>query len=181
MKKGGIFDFDSKKLDFLLDEFGTKNSWINLLATHVSKKEEFGYILKDENFLDHRILEDDLLENLSIGEISVLYEYSMARLDSGSRKSNGQFFTPDDVARFMASYGPKFGNGIWLDPCSGIGNLSWHLVNIQKDPEEFLQNNMILSDKDSLALLIARCLFTLSFQRNNSNLFESIKGNFCRI
>jgi hypothetical protein len=178
MKKSGIFDFDSKKLDVLLDEFGTKKTWINLLATHISKKEEFGYILKNQKFRDHRILKNDLLEDLSIGEISVLYEYSMARLDSGSRKSNGQFFTPDDVAQFMASYGLKFGDGIWLDPCSGIGNLSWHLVNTQKNPEEFLQKNMILSDKDPLALLIARSLFTLSFQKVKKDLFDGLKDNF---
>jgi len=178
VKTSGIFDFDAKKLDLLLEEFGTKRTWINLLATHISQKEEFRYILESKNFLEHSILDEDLLQELSIGEISVLYEYSMAKSDSGSRKSNGQFFTPDDVAQFMASYGPQFGKGIWLDPCSGIGNLSWHLVNIQEDPEDFLKNNIILSDKDALALLIARCLFTLSFQKNSSNLFDSIKDNF---
>ncbi len=38
--------------------------------------------------------------------------------------------------------------GVWLDPCSGIGNLTWHLISIQDDPEDFLLRQMILSDKD---------------------------------
>jgi hypothetical protein len=178
MKTSGIFSFEARKLDNLLDEFGTKKAWINLLATHITGKSGFAYILENAAFKEHSILDENLLQNLTIGEISVLYEYSMARFDSSSRKSNGQFFTPDDVAQFMASFAPKFGPGIWLDPCSGIGNLSWHLIDSQKDPEEFLRENMILSDKDSLALLIARCLFTLSFQKNDSSFFESIKENF---
>jgi hypothetical protein len=180
MKTSGIFDFDAKKLDYVLDKFGTKQAWINLLATHISQKDGFDYILRSNYFFEHKILNEDLLGDLTIGEISVLYEYSMARDDSGSRKSNGQFFTPDDVAKFMASFSSKFDDGVWLDPCSGIGNLSWHLVDRQKDPEVFLIRRMILSDKDELALVIARCLFTLSFQKNDKVLFETIENNFVK-
>jgi hypothetical protein len=80
----------------------------------------------------------------------------------------------------MASYSDRFGTGTWLDPCSGIGNLSWHLVAAQSDPEEFLLNSIILSDKDEVALLIARCLLTMSFQKKNKNLFHKIKDNFIK-
>ena len=125
-----------------------------------------------------RILPKNYIEGLTIGEISVLYEYSVALINSKSRKSNGQFFTPDDVAKFMAKFSKDFGAGIWLDPCSGIGNLSWHLINSQSNPEKFLENNLILSDKDELALLIARALFTMSFQKKNSKLYFDIKDKF---
>ena len=80
----------------------------------------------------------------------------------------------------MASYSKQFGSGVWLDPCSGIGNLSWHLVAAQPDPEEFLLNKIILSDKDELALLVARCLLTISFQSKQHLLFNKIKGNFIK-
>lgn len=175
-----IFKFDSKKLDGLLSKYGVKNTWLNLLVTHLSSKKKFQYILKSEEFRKAKKLPTNLLEGLSIGEISILYEYSVAKSNSKSRKSNGQFFTPDDVADFMASYSDQFGSGIWLDPCSGIGNLSWHLVAAQSDPEEFLLNKIILSDKDELALLVARCLLTISFQDKNDELFEKIKGNFIK-
>ena len=180
MSVSAIFKFDSKKLDDLLSKYGVKNTWLHLLATHLNSKKEFQYILASKEFEKAKILPANLLGDLSIGEVSILYEYSVAKTNSKSRKSNGQFFTPDDVARFMASYSNKFGIGIWLDPCSGIGNLSWHLVAAQSDPEEFLLNNIILSDKDELALLIARCLLTLSFQKKHDNLFQKIRDNFIK-
>jgi hypothetical protein len=173
-----IFKFDSKKLDKLLLQYGIKKTWLYLLATHLNGKKDFQYILKCKEFNNSKILSLDLLKGLSIGEVSILYEYSVAKSNSKSRKSNGQFFTPDDVADFMASYSSEFGSGTWLDPCSGIGNLSWHLVAAQSDPEEFLLKNMILSDKDELALLVARCLLTISFQNKHKRLFDEIEHNF---
>ena len=123
-------------------------------------------------------MEIDLLSELSIGEISVLYEYSVAMGDSESRKSNGQFFTPDDVAQYMVEQSKVFADGVWLDPCSGIGNLSWHLTAIQENPEDFLREKLILSDRDELALLIARTLFTISFQKERKHLFDEIEKSF---
>jgi hypothetical protein len=78
----------------------------------------------------------------------------------------------------MAEYSKSFGEGIWLDPCSGIGNLSWHLISKQDHPEEFLRRFMVLSDRDDLALLIARTLLTVSFQKNCKNLFNEIEKKF---
>jgi len=174
----GIYDFDSKALEATLEKFGIRQAWINILASHLAQKPDLAYILENENFQGARINETDLLQGLSIGEISVLYEYSVTFCDSDSRKSNGQFFTPDDVAQYMSSFSGKFGPGIWLDPCSGIGNLSWHLIAKQSDPEEFLSNSIILSDRDDLALLIARTLLTISFQQHRSRLFDEISKNF---
>jgi len=175
-----IFKFDFKKIDKLLLKYGIKDTWLHLLATHLESKKEFKYILKNKEFSNAKLLPTNYLENLSIGEVSILYEYSVAKSNSKSRKSNGQFFTPDDVADFMATYSIKFGTGTWLDPCSGIGNLSWHLVAAQPDPEKFLLNRIILSDKDEVALLIARCLLTMSFQKEENRLFQKIEKNFIK-
>jgi hypothetical protein len=173
-----IFNFNIKALDSLLKLHGIEKTWKSILATHLKNKDRFTYILKDNSFKNHEIIESDLIDGLTVGEIGVLYEYSLTRRNVESRKSNGQFFTPDDVAEFMASYSKKFGEGIWLDPCSGIGNLSWHLVAAQKNPEKFLKDNLILSDKDSLALLIARTLLTVAFQEKCPRLFKDIEPNF---
>jgi hypothetical protein len=174
----GILDFDSEGLKHLIKKYGIQKTWVSLLATHLNATNTFKYILNQPEFTGAKIFPGNLLEALSIGEIGVLYEYSVTVNNSRSRKSNGQFFTPDDVAQFMASFSKKFSKGIWLDPCSGIGNLSWHLVGIQDEPEEFLINNLILSDKDDLALLIARTLLTISYQNKHENLFNEIKNNF---
>jgi len=175
---GEILEFNSKNLEIMLKAKGLKKTWIDILATHLDGKPQFTYILQNKIFKSAKKEKTDLLSNLSIGEISVLYEYSVALCDSASRKSNGQFFTPDDVAAYMAGFSKSFGEGIWLDPCSGIGNLSWHLISVQENPEEFLQKFMVLSDKDELALLIARTLLTISFQKKRKHLFDELEGKF---
>ena len=174
----GILDFNSKDLEIQLKAKGLRKTWLDILATHLDGKPQFAYILKNQIFKSAKKGKIDLLLGLSIGEISVLYEYSVAFCDSASRKSNGQFFTPDDVADFMAEYSKFFGEGIWLDPCSGIGNLSWHLISKQDNPEDFLRSFVILSDKDDLALLIARTLLTVSFQNKRKKLFDELQSNF---
>jgi hypothetical protein len=174
----GILDFDSKQLDALLSDYGIVDTWLGLLATNIKGNKDFEYILKSKEFKGAKVFPEDLLKDLSIGEVGVLYEYSVTKVNSDSRKSNGQFFTPDDVANFMATFSRKFPIGKWLDPCSGIGNLSWHLVAIQDDPEGFLLERLVLSDKDKLSLLIARTLLTISFQRTHKKLFHEIADNF---
>ena len=171
----GIVDFNAKILEESLSDLGIKKTWINLLASHIPDAPEYKYILENRFFKTAKRSKVDILAGLSIGEIGVLYEYSVTFCDRDSRKSNGQFFTPDDVARFMAEQSRIFGDGVWLDPCSGIGNLAWHLISIQDDPEEFLVSRIILSDKDKLALLIARTLFAISFQNKRKRLFDEIE------
>ena len=173
-----IFNFNIRTLDLLLSEHGIDLTWKRILVTHLQRYPQFSYILEYKDFKSKKVLPSDLIEDLSIGEIGILYEYSVTHGSVDNRKSNGQFFTPDDVAAFMASYSLKFEDGVWLDPCSGIGNLSWHLVAVQPDPESFLLNNLVLSDTDDLALLIARTLLTVSFQKKKKNLFFDIAENF---
>lgn len=175
---GSIVDFDAIELKDLISKVGLHKAWISILATHLQGKPDLAYILQNPQFKSSKILKHDVLKDLTIGEVSVIYEYSVALVDSHSRKSNGQFFTPDDVAKFMAKFSAEFPEGTWLDPCSGIGNLTWHLVASQSDPEDFLVHKMKLSDKDELALLIARTLLTASFQSSNKDLFNAIENNF---
>lgn len=177
-KLAGILEFDASILDKLLRRHGIRNTWRSILATHIKGAKKFQYILDSKEFKGVKFLDTDVLLGLSIGEVGVLYEYSVASVNSESRKSNGQFYTPDDVAKFMAGFSKKFPAGMWLDPCSGIGNLSWHLISLQKDPEEFLKKSLVMSDKDTLALLIARTLLTISFQSKSKDLFNQISENF---
>lgn len=176
-----VFEFNISDLDVLIKKYGLRKTWINILATHLSPFSKFKYVLNSQEFSGHTILKSNLIEGLSIGEISILYEYSLTFKDSKSRRDNGQYFTPDDVARFMVEMASKFPSGTWLDPCSGIGNLSWHLTQSQLDPEKFLMENILLSDKDSLALLVARVLFTFNFQNRVSDLFTQIKDRFIEL
>ena len=169
-----LSNFVIDELKLILDKYGIEKTWRKILATHLRNNPTFTYILHSREFSKVGFLGTDLIRDLSIGDISVLYEFSVSYVDDVSRKSNGQYFTPDDVSIFMANKSKFFDDGIWLDPCSGIGNLSWHLVSIQKDPETFLISRIFLSDKDTLALLIARTIFTLSFQKKIVDFFSSV-------
>ncbi len=105
------------------------------------------------------------LADLSIGELGVVYEAILALSDHHSRKAEGQYFTPDDVAEFMAAHLASYEPGVWIDPCCGVGNLAWHLIaNSDEDARgEFLRGRLILVDRDPVALRTAVALLCLTF------------------
>lgn len=167
--------------NLILDRFGIEKAWHSILATHLNNldRSDLRYILNEEEFKNIEIQNFDFLNGLSVGEISVLYEYSLAYADRDKRKQEGQYFTPDDVAQVMAKRAALFPkNKIWVDPCSGVGNLSFWLIKYQEDQETFLKNNVYLIDRDKLALFIARFILTVNFQKNDTRLFERIKSRF---
>ncbi len=104
-----------------------------------------------------------LLAGLSIGELGVCYEALVSAVDKGSRRASGQFFTPDDVARFMVERTTSFPAGVWLDPSCGVGNLSWHLVAAQDRPHDFIKDSLLLVDRDGTALRSAVALISAEF------------------
>lgn len=73
------------------------------------------------------------------------------------KKKNGIFYTPQDISEFMVNKTKIFddGKGIWLDPCCGLGILSINLASIQKDPIDFINNRLIINEKDKFQLEIA--------------------------
>lgn len=173
------YTFDPSHLEDIIQEYGLRGAWVNLLATHLARLGSvYSYVLDSDVLKGHALLADDMLTGMTIGQVGVLYEYSVAHVDPRARKQNGQYFTPDDVAILMAKQSQLFPKGNWLDPCSGIGNLSWHLVNIQDNKEDFVIDSMVLSDRDELALLIARVLFTVSFQHKYQDFFHRIANSF---
>lgn len=100
------------------------------------------------------------LSGLTIGEVGVCYEALLAMMSRKNRKASGQYFTPDDAARFMARQAEGFGVGTWLDPCCGVGNLSWHLAEVQDDPGSFIRDRLVLIDADATALRTAVALLS---------------------
>lgn len=117
------------------------------------------------------------LERMSMGEIGVVYEALLALSDPRSRKGHGQYFTPDDVASYMGSQAARFPEGRWLDPCCGVGNLSWHLAQSMPDPPEFVANRLTLIDLDVTALKTAQVLIVASFAaRGDSSALDRLAG-----
>ena len=179
--KSIIYDLPIEKFNLLLEQLGLEKAWYSVLATNLNNldRPDLLYILDEKEFKNIEIQDYDFLKNLSVGEISVLYEYSLAYIDRDSRKQEGQYFTPDDVAQVMAKKAAKFPkNKKWIDPCSGVGNLSYWLVKYQENPENFIKNNLVLIDRDKLALFIARFILSTHFQNKENKLYEKIKNNF---
>lgn len=183
MSKQGhlINNLPIKDFNCVLDRLGLEKTWCAILATHLNNlsRADLSYILNSEEFKNAEILGYDFIGQLSVGEISVLYEYSLTYMDRDKRKQEGQYFTPDDVAQVMAKKAANFPkNMVWIDPCSGVGNLSFWLIQYQENKEDFLKNNIYLIDRDKLALFIARFILAVNFQENDSKLFENIKHRF---
>src|SRR3989344_6417550 len=167
--------------NLVLDRLGLEQAWYSVLATHLNNldRADLKYIAGENEFKNIEIQNFDFLDGFSVGEISVLYEYSLAYMDRDKRKQEGQYFTPDDVAQVMAKKALSFPkNKIWIDPCSGVGNLSYWLIWHQKNQEGFLKNNIYLIDRDKLALFIARFILAINFQKKDKKLFEKIKSRF---
>ncbi len=168
-----------KTINTLLEKHGLKNAWVNVLAKKIkSSGSKYNYILKDPFFSAAIDIDADLLEGLTMGEVSILYEYSLAYNNRDKRSEEGQYFTPDDVAQLMSKKSDMFPSGVWVDPCCGVGNLSYWLIKRQKNKEDFLLNNIYFIDKDELALFIAKTLLTLEFQDKKDNLFACLEKKF---
>lgn len=77
--------------------------------------------------------------------------------DEKKKKDNGVYYTPEDVALLMSSKAKSFddGQGIWLDPCCGLGILSISLASLQDNPIDFVKNRLIINEKDKKQLNIA--------------------------
>lgn len=122
------------------------------------------------------------LEGMSIGEVGVVYEALTALTDHRSRRDQGQYFTPDDVAAYLAGTSRRFPPGVWLDPCCGVGNLAWHLAQEMDDPDDFITNRLCLIDIDPIALRTAAALLVTTFASWNDNeaLSRLVERSYCR-
>lgn len=151
--------------------------WVDILATHIANGgEKYAYILDSEEFAHATILEQDFLKDLTITSIGVEYESILQEFTPIEKRSHGVFYTPVDVAHVMAKQYSQFPQTLtWLDPCCGVGILTWALTKEipEEEQEEFLSNRVILQDIDPIALLTARVLLTLEYQ-DKKQLFHAI-------
>lgn len=140
----------------------TQRNWLAAVASLVSAMRPD---LADQlvAHLDAVASAENPLAELSIGEIGVVYEALVALSDHRSRREKGQYFTPDDVAAFMASEAGRFPSGTWLDPCCGVGNLAFHLAAQTPDADRFVAERLALVDLDPIALKTAQALLVANF------------------
>src|SRR3989338_2224107 len=109
---------DQRFIESMVDRYGITEAWKRILAARLmSAGENYSYVLQSESFQKIEPAMQDILAHMTIGEVSVAYEYALAYNDRASRKREGQFFTPDDVAQFLARQEQHFDqNLVWVDP-----------------------------------------------------------------
>ena len=139
-------------------------AWNSIVITHAHFTDPSfaSQLLMEEEFVGTKLLSEDLLDGLSIEQIGVLYEYTLAKEDYAKRKATGAYFTPDDIATYLAQQALQFPDGTWIDPCCGVGNLAHHFISQSNDKVKAL-SQLTLMDIDARALLIARTLLAIHF------------------
>lgn len=156
---------------FTLDSESPKRAWLRAIGTHcVSRRPDLEEVIID--YLGVPSWGEDILLSLRIEELSVCYEALVAQTDSELRRGAGQYFTPGDAASFMAKHALEFPAGSWIDPCSGLGVLSWHLVSELEaagcvNPPEFVRERLTLCDLDEVALKSAVVLIAAEYLEMN--------------
>ena len=141
-----------------IEKYGLKETWYSLI-----------YNFTNFNIEHNPNISDNIFKDKTFYEISDLYEESLAFNDKINKKKNGQYYTPEDVSKLMAKQVNDFDDGIWCDPCCGIGNLSYELLLLK--PEKL--STMQFFDIDDISLTICRYLLSYFFGLNP----ESIKNN----
>ena len=170
----------AQQLPGLINQLGLTKTWYSLMLHKVESstspdKSSMSKLLTNRGGARTRV--PNLLEGLSYQEISILYEYSLAHDSHDARKESGQFFTPNDVAQLMAEKAKKIDDGQpWIDPCCGLGVLTYWLAKTQVNPAVFLKSRMWLVDKDPTALLLAAIMLTIELGSDIIGVFQSLKS-----
>lgn len=147
-----------------LSLYGLKDTWEAVIYNNSLNKD----FKRNEN------IKEDFLKNLSYYEISDLYEESLAYVNKLNKKEQGQYYTPKDVCEVLAKKALEFKEGVWCDPCCGIGNISYEFL--RRKPE--MISSMIFCDLDSLALKICKFLFSKFFGVDYFSLNNFYNCNF---
>lgn len=163
-----------KQLDELLLNNSFSLVWKRLLRTFILSHDD---TLLDDEWSEFSPYETDILSDLTFTEIGILYEYGTTSDSWENRKANGQYFTPEDVSSFMVSLVPQdLNDSKWIDPCCGVGNLSYALGKHFSDSSLFL-SQLSLVDKDPLALLTACVLLTCYMSEGDYEVYSQLRQN----
>ena len=108
----------------------------------------------------------DVLPFLNIDNFVELYEIGLAIQDKVLKKKNGQYYTPDDVARVMSEWLEKCEGTSVCDVACGTGKLILtylDLIGKKKARKLISSGNLYLYDFDKVALKICRTSIAIKY------------------
>ncbi len=145
-----------------------------LTASHLSEVESIRRILSQSIF------------KLSIKDIERIFE---VLIDSGRRKSQGAFYTPDFIIEYLVRHGLQLGNHrrkeapLICDPACGSGGFLIRAAEILKDdisPDRAFAECLVGFDNDPWAIEHARCLIEIFLILHGFELSGIDLRLFCR-
>lgn len=116
---------------------------------------------------------------LTIENFGELYEIGLAIQDKQQKKVNGQYYTPDDVARIMSNWLLDCEGYNICDVACGTGKLILtylDLIGFDKSRELISQGRIYLYDFDRVALNICRTAIAIKY---GLDLLDNIKVVYC--
>ena len=117
--------------------------------------------------LMNRIVEANESERIKLcSDVAELYEIELSRNNKQSKKEQGQYYTPRDVADVMANWFLKLPGSNVCDVCCGTGILILTYLfklGYEKSRELIKSGCLYLYDVDEVALLICKQLIGSSF------------------
>jgi hypothetical protein len=148
---------------------GTSADWTGKLGTSIES------MLSDSKQFFHEF----------IGE---LYERCLAYANKDDKKKLGKYFTPADVADYMAgkllevSEASDSGDISIVEPCCGCGGLIVPLLKRMDDPWETATHSLALYDIDGLAIYTTKIIIAIEFAPKawgfDSDAITSTQGDF---
>lgn len=121
---------------------------------------------------------NEFLRNSNFGQ---LYEMGLAEEDKEKKKSNGQYFTPEDVATIMAQWFANLDAENVCDVACGTGNLILNyleIIGIKKATELISSGKLYLYDFDETALNICKTSILLKYGIQYKNMIHDIYCDF---
>ena len=118
---------------------------------------------------------------LDIENFTELYEIGLAVEDKTSKKKNGQYYTPDDVAYVMAKWLKNSDGEAVCDVGCGTGKLILTYLKIigeENTKKLILSGNLYLYDSDPIALKICKTIIAIKYGLDIANYINDISCDF---
>lgn len=118
---------------------------------------------------------------LNPNNFGAMYEAGLAELDKNDKKKSGQYFTPSDVSKLMASWLKELSGSNICDVGCGTGNLILAYLDLigKKHTVELLKNRRVyLYDFDKVAITIAQYSIALIYGFEYLGNINIVYGDF---
>ena len=174
--------FDFHRYEEMLDQYGLEQLWKQIcsVALHAHRADLTITDMPQSTPSAEKEI-GTMIEGIAPSGYSELYEYGLAHVNKTSKKSLGQYYTPEDTCRFMASFlldevnAPDVAQVI--EPCCGCGNLLMPLLSDSNANWDTIKEKLRIFDIDPIAIMITKMRIIIEFAAESATVsFSDIKS-----